>query len=212
MRKYSDIEVDVVDSDTTLKNIIYKLTFPNGKVYIGQTLNSLSTRLSQHCNESKNTIKSRAIQKYKTFKVEILYQGYNLNEKEIEYISFYNSTDSNYGYNMEIGGYDRTKRNQETLDKISKAHKGKKLSEETRKKISEAKKGHTAYNKGVSPSEETKQKMSDSKKGKPSNRRTNISEEDTKYILTIPTKCAIAFLKFKYNKSEQVLRRLRKEN
>ena len=67
----------------------------------------------------------------------------------------------------------------DAYDVISKAHKGKKHSEETKNKISEAHKGKSTWNKGLKTgplSEEAKKKMSESHKGK------KISEEAKKKI------------------------------
>lgn len=64
---------------------------------------------------------------------------------------------------MPIGIYKRT---EETKEKLSKAHKGIRLSEETKKKMSQSRMGHIGYMKGKKHSEETKLKMSLIKKGK----------------------------------------------
>ena len=55
----------------------------------------------------------------------------------------------------------------ETLEKMSKAKKGKKRSTETRKKISAALSGENSPMYGKSPSPETREKMSKAKKGIP---------------------------------------------
>lgn len=55
-----------------------------------------------------------------------------------------------------------------SIRKISKAHKGKKLSNEHRKKISNSLKGKKAWNKGLSMPEYVKEKISRNRKGKPS--------------------------------------------
>ena len=34
------------------QKVIYKLTFPNGKIYIGQTIQRLGKRLSDHCSRA----------------------------------------------------------------------------------------------------------------------------------------------------------------
>ncbi len=112
------------------QKVIYKLTFPNGKIYIGQTIQRLGKRLSDHCSRAFkikdgcfDTIKSRAIRKYMTFKVEILYQGENLDDKEIEYISYFNSNNSNFGYNTEFGGNSKKIISQDTKNKLSEVMK-----------------------------------------------------------------------------------------
>lgn len=90
---------------------IYKYTNTvNGKVYIGQTSRSLEERAQaggrnyHECRRFYN-----AIQKYSwdAFVPEILETVHTVdeaNEREIYYISKFNSTDENYGYNISQGG------------------------------------------------------------------------------------------------------------
>ena len=56
------------------RGIIYKFTFPNGKVYIGQTINPVS-RKNSHLNEktgARNIAFWRAYKKYKTYKYDVI--------------------------------------------------------------------------------------------------------------------------------------------
>lgn len=84
---YNGIKVEFNVGDLDKTNIIYKLTFPNGKIYIGQTSQTLRRRLTRHCCENEDTFKCRVINKYKSFNCEILYQGEDLDNQEIEFIS-----------------------------------------------------------------------------------------------------------------------------
>lgn len=95
--------------------IIYKVTNKiNNKVYIGQTTLSLDERRKYHYKESRRkndtTYFHNALNKYhyEDFVWEILEDNIDnidtLNEKEIYYISKYNSTDRNVGYNLKAGG------------------------------------------------------------------------------------------------------------
>jgi hypothetical protein len=109
IRSFADVKVKVKTGDILRMNVIYKLTFPSGRSYIGQTQRSLNDRLYQHCYNSFNKsdsgyhkIKSRAIRKYMEFSVDILYQGSDLQIKEIEFIKEYNTF--NNGYNLTLGG------------------------------------------------------------------------------------------------------------
>lgn len=132
MKNFVGISVDVDDNDLNKCNIIYRLIFPNEKYYIGKTTQTLRKRLHVHCsralrinNSAYNTIKYQNIREYSTFKVEILYQGNNLDEKEVEFIDLYKSYHN--GCNLTLGGnsgfgYIAT---QETREKISKTTKGK---------------------------------------------------------------------------------------
>lgn len=91
---------------------IYKITnLINGKIYIGQTINSVSTRFKDHCKLSRDkTPIDRAINKYgkENFIVEIICKAYSieqLNELEQYYIYLYNAQNTNIGYNLCDGGH-----------------------------------------------------------------------------------------------------------
>ena len=84
----------------------------NDKVYIGQTIRSVTDRLRQHkklCRSNQNQLIYKAIRKYGAdkFFVEELESGIEtqkeLNEKEAEYIKRFNSLAPN-GYNLSPGG------------------------------------------------------------------------------------------------------------
>ena len=94
--------------------IIYKVTnLVNQKIYIGQSINSLEHRRSEHYKDSKRTDRPtvyfhKALLKYgyANFKWEVIEELDSLdllNEREIYWISFYNSIAPN-GYNMINGG------------------------------------------------------------------------------------------------------------
>lgn len=113
------------------KNIIYKIIFytDNGeKYYIGQTNQSLNTRLKNHIVDSirfNNTPIHRAIQKYglDSCKVEIIDSATNrncLNKKEIFWIKYYKSF-KECGYNCSEGGggIQGFKKNKESLKSIT---------------------------------------------------------------------------------------------
>ena len=100
---------------------IYKITNKiNNKVYIGQTSVTVKVRYGSHLTEAKNEDGCdfhlyRAMRKYgvDNFVVDIIETlscsikeelKDVLNDKEMYYISKYNSTNPNYGYNMTKGG------------------------------------------------------------------------------------------------------------
>ena len=131
--------------------IIYKVTNRiNGKVYIGQTKRTLEQRWRHHCCQSGCTLLHRAINKYgkENFTVEqidVATDQDELNKKEIYWISFYNSTDHEKGYNLTTGGEVKKEMSLESRKRMSESHKnkpsnrlGKHHTEETKKKISEA--------------------------------------------------------------------------
>lgn len=91
--------------------IIYKITcIPNGKVYIGQTTNSLQRRYNSHFWSNSGCLKlKRAIKKYgkENFIVDQIDYAHSKEEadaKEKAYISLYNSTNARCGYNITKGG------------------------------------------------------------------------------------------------------------
>ena len=117
---------------------IYKITnIINGKLYIGQTKKTIEERFQTHLKNAKNHINRYlydAMNKY----------GYNnfipslieecednlLDEREIYWIAFYNTTDKKFGYNMTIGGgggdvWTNNPHKEETSRKISEHNKGK---------------------------------------------------------------------------------------
>lgn len=145
--------------------IIYKATFPNGKCYVGQTVNSLEHRKNQHiyCMDRENLAFHRAIKKYGADCLvwEVIDTAENveeLNAKEIASIALHKSyahaIDSN-GYNLTLGGGGGSSGrliSSETRAKMRNAQVGRTYGEETRAKVSKAGKGRKR-------SEETRAKM-----------------------------------------------------
>jgi len=138
--------------------IIYKATnTKNGKVYIGQTIQSLNQRKIDHQRKSElygsTSYFHAAIRKYgfSFFSWEIIDRAESeseLNKKEKLWISELKSNQKTYGYNLTTGG-----------DSI-------KLNEESRKKISESVTGSKNPNFGKKRSEATRLKSSLSQKGR----------------------------------------------
>lgn len=91
--------ITINQNDRDKCNVVYKLTFPNNKVYIGQTSQKLMRRIRQHCEKDSKCRKLKyAIDKYKDFMVEVLYEGPELDKMENFYIDKYDSI--NCGYNL----------------------------------------------------------------------------------------------------------------
>ena len=137
---------------------VYKHTTPNGKIYIGQTCREPNMRWSNGYGY-RHQMFYNAIQKYGWDNIihEILFEGLSKEEadqKEIELIAYYDSTNPKKGYNVAFGGVSTSgvKCSEETKQKISEAHRGKKRSEESIRKQSATLMGHTH-------SEETKKKI-----------------------------------------------------
>jgi len=113
--------------------VIYKLTSPKGKCYVGQSWNYKHRWVCYKNLYVKGQVKlERALKKYgpENFKYEIIDKTDNqetLDQKEIHYIKFFDCIKN--GYNCK-----------KTKDKISKIKRGKRLgphTQEHKKKISE---------------------------------------------------------------------------
>lgn len=88
---------------------IYKITNNvNGKVYIGQTIRTLKARFNQHIHRTGCTYLHSALQKYgkENFSIQLIEEVPKelLDEREIYWISFYDSTNKSKGYNLIKGG------------------------------------------------------------------------------------------------------------
>lgn len=96
---------------------VYKHTLPkevsgkdNDKIYIGITLQKVENRWQNGYGYKQQSYFYNAIKKYgwDSFTHEVLFDNLSKNEaeeKEKELISFYNSTNPKFGYNIQSGGY-----------------------------------------------------------------------------------------------------------
>lgn len=162
--------------------IIYKITNRiNGKVYIGQTIQPLTTRWRKHCNSSScckyihSAIAKYGKENFTVEQIDVACDRDELDSKEIYWINFYDSMNPEKGYNLTSGGEHKEvsdivkkqisknlkgkKKSLETRIKMSKAQLGKNLSETTKEKISNTLKGRIV-------SEETRKKQSQILKGR----------------------------------------------
>ena len=120
--------------------ILYRLTFANGKTYIGQTIRVLQNRLKQHGERAQAGSPLPvhcAWRKYGAPVVETLGtfdSGDDLNAAEIAAIKSYGTICPN-GYNLSYGGDVPPALNPEVAAKISAAKKGSKLSAEHKAKV-----------------------------------------------------------------------------
>ncbi|MBQ5981095.1 MAG: GIY-YIG nuclease family protein [Prevotella sp.] len=104
-----------------MKGYIYKYTFPDGKVYIGQTKN-LENRKRQHLDPSSgptNTGFWEAYQRFGTFEFEVIKEleyeyedelSYYMNLWENGYIYQYKADNPLYGYNKLSFSIDKSKK------------------------------------------------------------------------------------------------------
>ncbi len=103
-----------------MKGIIYKYTFPDGKVYIGQTRRHPEKRKREHLDKiagPSNTRFWEAVQKFGEPKYEVIYETecdsidelvWKLNDAETYFIQLHRSCHPDYGYNVEPRGHSFT--------------------------------------------------------------------------------------------------------
>lgn len=180
---------------TNIIGYVYKITSPNGKIYIGQTINKKQRKYHYNSNGFKKQIKLwNDAQKYnwnpsKTFEIieECLCgeNKSNLNEREIFWIKYFDSFKN--GLNCNEGGYGNSGYvpSDITKEKMSKSGKNKPpMSDKTKELLRQINLGNKnpMFNKnhsqdsiekiknskiGYKFSEDTKAKMSESAKNKP---------------------------------------------
>lgn len=170
---------------------IYKISFPNGKFYIGFTSMKLSERMQKHYYKMRKGLNYplyNALRKYSNQEsVDVLDTCYSLEDAVNKEIFFIKKFDSyNNGYNQTIGGEGTLgfSPSLETRKKIAKANTGKVKSLEDRlniskrfkgigkteehcKKISLANKGRLSKLKGTEKPRLEKLKLAESRNSKP---------------------------------------------
>lgn len=181
--------------------IIYRIrNIRDGKIYVGQTKN-LAQRKAGHLYSARKGVNRhlyRAIrdegESFFLFEVveEVEYEIV-ANEREKYWISYYDSLNSEHGYNLTSGGQglfvhreeNKTKMSpwlgkqlpDEMRKKIAKSQIGKKLSVEHKRKITESQTGEKSYWSGRLHSEETKKRMSHSKRRLSDNQMREILQK-----------------------------------
>ncbi len=147
--------------------VVYALTSPSGKQYVGQTTKTIKHRIRKHNTLAEgnfqNSAIANAIRKYGINSFTILEIAQATSQEELDsletrYISSLR-TSAPHGYNLLPGGRGRSGTHQDTRKKLRKARIGRKHSPETIRKISEANKGEKNKFYGKKHSEETKRKM-----------------------------------------------------
>lgn len=121
---------------------VYKLTSPDGRCYIGFTKHGFNPnkRWEKGAKYAECPRIHAAIEMYgwDTFTKEILDCFMTKEEacaSEKYWVSYFNSTDPNFGYNMESGGVSGYTHSEETKKKVSQSHMGMRVSEEAKEKI-----------------------------------------------------------------------------
>lgn len=103
-----------------MKGIVYKYTFPDGKVYIGQTRRHPEKRKREHLDKIAGPSNSRfweAVQKFGEHKYEVIFEVecdsidelvWKLNDAETFFIQVHRACNPDYGYNVEPRGHSFT--------------------------------------------------------------------------------------------------------
>lgn len=117
-------------------HILYLLEFSNGKIYIGQTVRTMQTRLSQHRQLSRNgsNLPVHCAWRVHGEPIVTILAEFNsiedLHLAEIATIKALNSISPN-GYNLGYGGETAPSKNPEVAKKISESAKGRRYSDTT---------------------------------------------------------------------------------
>lgn len=148
------IMFDSMESNTNCG--IYKITSPSGKIYVGQSTNLRKRKnVYKHLRCVDQRLLYNSLLKYgwdsHIFEVIHLCSPEELNKWEKYYGDFFKCRDPKLGLNLREYG-NHGKHSEETCKKIGAIHKGKKLSEAHKAAVSKAQKGRIV-------SEETKQKL-----------------------------------------------------
>lgn len=85
--------------------VIYKIIYPNGKIYIGKDLTDIINYFGSASDKLIEKDFSREERRSFTITKEIIWESAvatakEVNAKEVEYIKFYKSNDHNIGYNQ----------------------------------------------------------------------------------------------------------------
>lgn len=150
------------------QGIIYLITSPIGKSYVGQTVRKLEKRMGEHCKNKECIFIHQAIKKYgfDNMIVEVLVKcpEEDLDNHEEFFINGLNTLHPN-GYNIRTGGAKGSRHCDASKQKMRESklgvnnhNYGKPRTNDTRKKISDAKKGEKHHFYGKSFTEEHKVK------------------------------------------------------
>lgn len=150
-----------------MKSGIYKITSPNGRVYIGQSID-VANRIKKYANLNckKQILLYSSLKKYgisnHVFEIVEMCNISELNQKERfyqdKYLSYINGLNCRVTSSNSKSGHISN----EAKRKISAFNLGKTIPKEVRIKMSKSKVGKESHRKGKKMSEDTKKKMSKS--------------------------------------------------
>lgn len=165
---------------------IYKITSPSGRIYIGQSIDIIARfRAYRNGAAKQQTLLGRSFKKYgyKNHLFEIIEECSvgALNEREIHYISTYDTFNTRHGLNLKAGGQSggtnsdavrhklRKPKSEATKEKLRLAAIGRKVSDETREKHRQRMIGNkhlvgSSHMLGFKHSDETKDKIKEKRK------------------------------------------------
>ena len=143
---------------------IYKTIFPNGKIYIGQTVNRIHITYFGSGIKCNNAINKYGLENLKREILKFVNNQNELNKWEQIFITKFDSTNSKVGYNIENKSFGKGRVSEETRKKLSLVSLGLKRSDETKlkMKLSALKRFENPIqrlNKSKPCSDETKQKL-----------------------------------------------------
>lgn len=164
--------------------IVYKITnLINGKIYIGQTINSIEKRFYYHCYDNRsNSAIHKAIKKYgkQNFIIEEIDKAacrFGLNYKERFWILTLNSLDKSVGYNLKSGGDCGGSPNKEIRQKIGDSNRGRVTPQIVKDKISKSLKNRIF-------TQEHKDRISSALRGVKKNYTIKLSDERKQALAT----------------------------
>ena len=174
--------------------VVYLLYCPvSGKGYVGQTIYSLDHRWQEHLADAKFERDNcraleAAIRKYgeNCFERKVLQECFTIEELNIaeEYHIRAQNTLSPSGYNLHTGGRNHQV-SKETRERLSRALKGRKFSEQHRARLATASAGNKAnLGRKLAPfSTEHRRKLSEARKGKPGHPHTKAHKQYMREVM-----------------------------
>jgi group I intron endonuclease len=202
--------------------IIYKATCTiSNKCYIGQTIKPLIDRQAEHYSSMKrlsnthfhNALRKHGIESFKWIILAIPSSFNMMNVLEELYVEKYNSFHNGYNMTEGGGGVCGWHHTEESRQKISEAHIGKKHTKETKQKISDLNTGNIPWNKGKTGiySKETRRRLSEIARNRPpmtEETKRKIGEGNNGKIVSIETRKKLSDARKNYTHSEETRRKM----